>query len=74
VVLLNRKPLKEIDAFLAEHWAPQMTAGKKIEHFVLFGPVSVVGGGSIFNAVLPPLPTCNYPLNFCSGHPFERMP
>jgi transposase, IS5 family len=56
-VLANRMPWQEIEASLAQRWARQVMAGKKIEDLDLFGPVSVVAGGSISNAGRPRLPT-----------------
>ena len=44
-VLANRMPWQEIEASLAQRWARQVKAGKKIEDLDLFGPVSVVAGG-----------------------------
>jgi len=40
-VLANRMPWQEIEAALAQRWARQVKAGKKIEDLDLFGPVSV---------------------------------
>ena len=56
-VLANRMPWQEIEASLAQRWARQAKAGKKIEGFDLFGPVSAVTGGGVSNAGRPRLPT-----------------
>jgi IS5 family transposase len=56
-VLANRMPWQEIEASLAQRWARQVKAGKKIEGLDLFGPVSVVAGGGTSNAGRPRLPT-----------------
>ena len=48
---------QEIEASLAQRWARQVKAGKKIEGFDLFGPVSAVTGGDVSNAGRPRLPT-----------------
>jgi hypothetical protein len=56
-VLANRMPWQEIEASLAQRWARQAKAGKKIEGLDLFGPVSVVAGGGTSNAGRPRLPT-----------------
>jgi IS5 family transposase len=56
-VLANRMPWQEIEASLAQRWARQVKAGKKIEDLDLFGPVSAVTGGGISNAGRPRLPT-----------------
>jgi IS5 family transposase len=56
-VLANRMPWQEIEASLAQRWARQVKAGKKIEGFDLFGPVAVVTGGGVSNAGRPRLPT-----------------
>lgn len=56
-VLANRMPWQEIEASLAQRWARQVKAGKKIEDLDLFGPVSGVAGGAISNAGRPRLPT-----------------
>jgi transposase, IS5 family len=56
-VLGNRMPWQEIEASLAQRWARQVKAGKKIEDLDLFGPVSVVAGGGVSNAGRPRLPT-----------------
>ncbi len=56
-VLANRMPWQEIKASLALRWAREVKAGNKIEDLDLFGPVSVVAGGSISNAGRPRLPT-----------------
>ena len=50
-------PWQEIEASLAQRWARQVKAGKKIEDLDLFGPVSAVTGGGISNAGRPRLPT-----------------
>ena len=44
-VLANRMPWQEIEASLAQRWARQPKAGKKIEGLDSFGPVSDVAGG-----------------------------
>jgi hypothetical protein len=41
-VLANRMPWQEIEASLAQRWARQVKAGKKIEDLDLFGPGSTV--------------------------------
>ena len=56
-VLANRMPWQEIEASLAQRWARQAKAGKKIDGLDLFGPVSAVAGGGISNAGRPRLPT-----------------
>ena len=56
-VLANRMPWQEIEASLAQRWARQVKAGKKIEGFDLFGPVSAVTGRGVSNAGRPRLPT-----------------
>ena len=56
-VLANRMPWQEIEASLAQRWARQVKAGKKIEDLDLFGPVSAVAGGGVSNAGRPRLPT-----------------
>jgi transposase, IS5 family len=56
-ILANRMPWQEIEASLAQRWARQAKAGKKIEGFDLFGPVVGVAGGGISNAGRPRLPT-----------------
>ena len=56
-VLANRMPWQEIEASLAQRWARQVKAGKKIEDLDLFGPVSAVAGGGLSNAGRPRLPT-----------------
>ena len=38
---------REIEASLAHRWARQAKAGKQIEGFDLFGPVSAVTGGGV---------------------------
>ena len=56
-VLANRMPWQEIEASLAQRWARQVKAGKKIEDLDLFGPVSAVAGGGVSDAGRPRLPT-----------------
>jgi IS5 family transposase len=56
-VLAKRMPWQEIEASLAQRWARQVKAGKKIEDLDLFGPVSGVVGGGTSNAGRPRLPT-----------------
>jgi IS5 family transposase len=56
-VLANRMPWQEIEASLAQRWARQVKAAKKIEDLDLFGPVSAVAGGGVSNAGRPRLPT-----------------
>lgn len=56
-VLANRMPWQEIEASLAQRWARQVKAGKKVEDLDLFGPVSGVVGGGTSNAGRPRLPT-----------------
>jgi hypothetical protein len=56
-VLANSMPWQEIEASLAQRWARQVKAGKKIEDLDLFGPVSVVAGGGVSNTGRPRLPT-----------------
>lgn len=56
-VLANRMPWQEIEASLAQRWARQVKAGKKIEDLDLFGPVMGVVGGGVSNAGRPRLPT-----------------
>jgi IS5 family transposase len=56
-VLANRMSWQEIEASLAQRWARQVKAGKKIEDLDLFGPVSVVASGGISNAGRPRLLT-----------------
>jgi len=56
-VLANRMPWQEIEASLAQRWARQVKAGKKIEDLDLFGPLSGVAGGGVSNAGRPRLPT-----------------
>ena len=55
-VLANRMPWQEIEASLAQRWARQVKAGKKIEDLDFFGQFSVVAGGSVSNAGRPRLP------------------
>jgi IS5 family transposase len=57
VVLANRMPWQGIEASLAQRWAHQVKAGKKIGDLDLFGPVSAVAGGGVSNAGRPRLPT-----------------
>ena len=56
-VLANRMPWQEIEASLAQRWARQVKAGKKIEDLDLFGSVSGVVGGGVSSAGRPRLPT-----------------
>lgn len=56
-VLANRMPWQEIEASLAQRWARQVKAGKKIEDLDLFGPTVAVTGAGISNAGRPRLPT-----------------
>ena len=56
-VLANRMPWQEIEASLAQRWARQVKAGKKIEDLDLFGPVTAVTRGGTSNAGRPRLPT-----------------
>ena len=56
-VLANRMPWQEIEASLAQRWARQVKAGKKIEDLDLFGPLSGVASGGVSNAGRPRLPT-----------------
>ena len=56
-VLASRMPWQEIEASLAQRWARQVKAGKKIEDLDLFGSVSGVVGGGTSNAGRPRLPT-----------------
>ena len=56
-VLAIRMPWQEIEAALAQRWARQVKAGKKIEDLDLFGSVSVDTGGGVSNAGRPRLPT-----------------
>lgn len=56
-VLANRMPWQEIEASLAQRWARQVKAGKKIEDLDLFGPVAAVSAGGISKAGRPRLPT-----------------
>jgi len=56
-VLASRMPWQEIEASLAQRWARQVKAGKKIEDLDLFGPVVGVVGGGVSNAGRPRLPT-----------------
>jgi transposase, IS5 family len=56
-VLANRMPWQEIEASLAQRWARQVKAGKKIEDLDLFGSVSVLADGDVSNAGRPRLPT-----------------
>ena len=56
-VLANRMPWQEIEASLAQRWARQAKAGKKIDGLDLFGPVSAVSGGGTSKAGRPRLPT-----------------
>ena len=62
-VLANRMPWQEIEAALAQRWARQVKAGKKIEDLDLFGPVSVVAGGGVSNAGRPRLDVMPMPAN-----------
>lgn len=57
-VLASRMPWQEIEASLAQRWARQVKAGRKIDGLDLFGPVSVVAGAGVSNAGRPRLPTC----------------
>jgi IS5 family transposase len=57
-VLANRMLWQEIEALLAQRWARQTKAGKKIEDLDFFGQVSEVIGGGTSNAGRPRLPTC----------------
>ena len=56
-VLANRMPWQESEASLAQRWARQVKAGKKIEDLDLFGPVSAMTSGGVTNAGRPRLPT-----------------
>lgn len=56
-VLANRMPWQEIEASLAQRWARQVKAGKRIEDLDLFGSVMGVVGGGVSNAGRPRLPT-----------------
>jgi transposase, IS5 family len=56
-VLAKRMPWQELEASLAQRWARQVKAGKKIEDLDLFGSVSGVVGGGTSNAGRPRLPT-----------------
>lgn len=56
-ILANRMPWQEIEASLAQRWARQVKAGKKIEDLDLFGLVSAVSGGGVSSAGRPRLPT-----------------
>lgn len=56
-VLASRMPWQEIEASLAQRWARQVKAGRKIDGLDLFGPVSVVAGAGVSNAGRPRLPT-----------------
>jgi IS5 family transposase len=56
-VLANRMPWQEIEASLAQRWARQVKAGKKIEDLDLFGSVLAFAGGGVSNAGRPRLPT-----------------
>jgi IS5 family transposase len=56
-VLSNRMPWQKIEASLAQRWARQVKADKKIEDLDLFGQVSAVAGGGVSNAGRPRLPT-----------------
>ena len=56
-VLASRMPWQEIEASLAQRWARQIKAGRKIEDLDLFGAVSGVADGRISNAGRPRLPT-----------------
>ncbi len=56
-VLANRISLQEFVASLAQRWARQVKAGKKIEGLDLFGPVSFVAGGGNSNVGRPRLPS-----------------
>ena len=56
-VLANRMPWQEIEASLAQRWARQVKAGKKIDDLDLFGSVSGVVSGVASNAGRPRLPT-----------------
>ena len=56
-VLANRMPWQEIEASLAQRWARQVKAGKKIEDLDLFGPVSAVASCGVSNSGRPRLPT-----------------
>lgn len=56
-VLAIRMPWKEIEASLAQRWARQVKAGKKIDGLDQFVAVSGVSGSGTSNASLPRLPT-----------------
>jgi IS5 family transposase len=56
-VLANRMPWQEIESSLAQRWARQVKAGKKIEDLDLLVPVSLVASGGISNAGLRFCPT-----------------
>jgi IS5 family transposase len=56
-VLANRMPWQDIESSLAQRWARQVKAGKKIEDLDLFGPVSAVPGGGVSNDGRPGLPS-----------------
>ena len=51
-VLASCMPWQEIEASLAQRWARQFKAGKKIEDLDLFGPVMGVAGGRAMVALL----------------------
>ncbi len=55
--LANHMPWQEIEASLAQRWARQVKACKKIEDLELFGSVSMVVGGGVSNDGCPRLPT-----------------
>jgi hypothetical protein len=71
-VLANRRPWQEIEASLAQRWARQVKAGKKIECLDLFGPVSAVASGGVSNAGRPRLPTCLMVALLCLKHAFNE--
>jgi IS5 family transposase len=56
-VLDNRMPWQVIEASLAQCWARQVKAGKKIEDLDLFGPVFAMISGGVSNSVSPGPPT-----------------
>jgi len=57
-VLANRIPWQVIEASLAQRWARQGKAGKKINDLDLLGPIAAVAGGGVSNLGRPRLVTC----------------
>ena len=52
-VLASRMPWQEIEASIAQCFARQVRQGRKIEDDDLFGGVSALVGGGVYNATPP---------------------